>query len=63
MENVTHFVRVAILLCLPSDNVHRERQRLTTNKRCHKKQNEPTENTQKGERLQKDAPCLPPSST
>ena len=30
MGIVTHFGRLALLLCLPSDSVHRELQRLTT---------------------------------
>ena len=49
--NVTHFGWVAILLCSRSENVHRERQRLTTNERCHREQDKPTENLQKWESL------------
>ena len=63
MGNGTHFGRVAILLCLPPDNVHRARQRLPTIERCHREHNKHTENPQKGVRLQKYAPCVPPSST
>ena len=63
MGIATPFCRVALLLCLMCDDVHRELQRLITTKPCHRKQNKPTGNPEKGESLQKYAPSLPPSFT
>ena len=49
MGNVTHSDRVALLLCLPSDDVHRELHRSTTinNERCHREQKKTAENADK----------------
>ena len=47
MVNVTHSDRVALLLCLPSDDVHRELHRSTTNERCHREQKKTVENADK----------------
>ena len=41
---VSNFSRLALLLCFPFDNVHRELQRLTTKKRCYTEEIKPTGN-------------------
>ena len=56
MGNVTHFGRVALFVFLPSNDVHRELQRLTAFKRCNSDQNKPTENPQNEENMQKYVP-------
>ena len=47
---LTHFRLLALLLCLPFDDVHRELQRLTRNKRCHREK-KATGDPKKGKRL------------
>ena len=46
MGNVTHSDRVALLLFWPSNDVHRELQRSTTNKPCNREEKKPAAHAQ-----------------
>ena len=47
IENFITFRQLVPMFCFPFDNVHRQLQRLTTNKRCHREESKPTGNPRK----------------